>query len=165
MTDPAVASANDRNDVVELLARYASMPDTMDWDELPLTVFAEQVTWDFQSAGGPPPVESPRAELISHIRVCFYGFAATHHAITNHRVTVDGDTAHVRAHIHAEHWVTPELAAGGPNCWLVVGFYDDDAVRTPDGWRLQRVKLTVRHQENGHLFPIALAEGQRVLGL
>ena len=102
---------------------------------------------------------------MAQIRTGFYGFKATHHAITNHRVTVDGDTAHVRAHIRAEHWLSPELAGDEPNCWLVVGFYDDDAIRTPDGWRLQRVKLTVTHQENADLWPIALAEGQRVLGL
>lgn len=29
--------------------------------------------------------------------------------------------------IRAEHWVSPERAAGGPDCWLVVGFYDHEA--------------------------------------
>ena len=43
------------------------------------------------------------------------------------------------AHIRAEHWAPPEVAAGGPNCWLVVGFYDDVAARTPQGWRLSSV--------------------------
>jgi hypothetical protein len=31
---------------------------------------------------------------------------------------------------------------------LVVGFYDNVAVRTPEGWRLSSVKLTLTHQEN-----------------
>jgi hypothetical protein len=52
------------------------------------------------------------------------------------------------AHVRAEHWVPDDVAAGGPNCWLVVGFYDDVAVRTPEGWRLSSVKLTLTHQEN-----------------
>jgi hypothetical protein len=87
----------------------------------------------------------------------FTVFTATHHAITNHRVTVDGDRASLRAHIRAEHWLPPELVQSGPNCWLVVGLYDDDAVRTADGWRLTTVKLSVRYEENAHLFDVALA--------
>jgi SnoaL-like domain len=164
MSDSGTSQADDRNSLVELLARYASIPDTKDWDELPPTVFTERVTWDFESLGGHAPQEWPRAALIDRIRSSLAGFAATHHAITNHRVTVDGDTAHLRAHIHAEHWLAPDVAGDGPNCWLVVGFYDDDAIRTPDGWRLQRVKLSLTHQQNAELLPVAVAEGRRILG-
>ena len=55
----------------------------------------------------------------------------------------------------------PEVAAGGPNCWLVVGFYDDVAVRTPEGWRLSSVKLTVTHQENEALLAASIAAAKR----
>jgi hypothetical protein len=33
----------------------------------------------------------------------------------------------------------------------VVGFYDNEAVRTDGGWRLSKVKLTAAYQENAHL--------------
>jgi hypothetical protein len=85
---------------------------------------------------------------------------ATHHAITGHVVNIDGDTATIHAHVRAEHWVPGELAGGGPNFWLVVGFYDNEAVHTADGWRLNRVKLTSAHQENPHLSSLALAAVQ-----
>src|SRR5262245_20544458 len=98
-SDEVRASADDRDEIVELLGRYASMPDTKDWEELPRTVFADEVTWDFQSLSGRPPAHLSRSELVARLRVTFAGLAATHHAITNHRVTVDGDTAHIRAHI------------------------------------------------------------------
>ena len=62
-----------------------------------------------------------------------------------------------RAHVRAEHWAPPEIAAGGPSCWLVVGFYDDVAVRTPEGWRLSSVKLTLTHQENEALLAASMA--------
>jgi hypothetical protein len=39
----------------------------------------------------------------------------------------------------------------------VVGFYDDDAVRTPDGGRLTKVKLSRPYHAHAHLFDIALA--------
>jgi hypothetical protein len=63
-------------------------------------------------------------------------------------VTIDGDRATIHAHIRAEHWLPAELVGDGPNCWLVIGFYDDEAVRTPDGWRPALFKLTVTYQEN-----------------
>ncbi len=53
----------------------------------------------------------------------------------------------MHAHVRAEHW----LPSGEPNRWLVVGFYDNEAVRTPDGWRLSSVRLTASYQENAGL--------------
>jgi SnoaL-like domain len=147
---------SDRDELVELLARYASIADSRDWDAMP-AVLVDPVRWDFESLGGPPARTIALAELAAMFKSLFPGFTATHHAITNHRVTVDGDQATIRAHIRAEHWLPPELVESGPNCWLVVGFYDDTAVRTADGWRLTTVKLSVRYQENAHLFDIALA--------
>ena len=148
---------SDRDELVELLARYASMPDTGDWDELPLMVFADEVTMDFESLGGQPATTAPRAELMALYKSLFAAWSATNHAITNHRITVDGDRATIRAHVRAEHWLPPELVESGPNCWLVVGFYDDDAVRGADGWRLTKVKLSVTHEENAHVAAVAFA--------
>ena len=61
--------------------------------------------------------------------------------IADLKVEIDGDTAKIHAHVRAEHWVPDTLADGGPNRWLVAGFYDNEAVRTVDGRRLSRVKL------------------------
>jgi hypothetical protein len=49
------------------------------------------------------------------------------------------------------------VAAGGPDCWVVVGFYDHVAVRTLEGWRLSSVTLTAVHQENADLLPRVMA--------
>jgi hypothetical protein len=102
-------------------------------------------------------MSTPLGDYVEILRGSFAPFTATHHAITGHVVTIDGDHATVHAHVRAEHWVPAELADGGPDRWLVVGFYDNEAVRTPDGWRLTRVKLTASHQENAHLSSVALA--------
>ena len=48
MTEP-----HDRDEIVELMSRYAAMPDTRDWDELPRSVFCDELTADFSSLGGP----------------------------------------------------------------------------------------------------------------
>ena len=141
---------HDRDELVELMSRYAAVPDTRDWDDLPRTVFCDEFTADFSSLGA-PAMTFNRDDWCRRTKQTFGAWTATHHAITNHRIAVDGDRATIRAHVRAEHWVPPEVAAVGPSCWLVVGFYDNVAVRTPEGWRLCSIKLTATHQENEEL--------------
>ncbi|WP_367124640.1 nuclear transport factor 2 family protein [Streptomyces phytohabitans] len=141
---------SDRAEIVELLGRYADMADLKDFDT-PERVYADEVALDFESVVGVPPMTVPLDQYVEVLRGAFAPFAATHHVISGHVVALDGDRATVHAHVRAEHWLPAESAAGGPDCWLVVGFYDNEAVRTPDGWRLSRVKLTATHQENPQL--------------
>jgi hypothetical protein len=155
---------SDRDELVELLGRYAAIPDTKDFEVLPSTVFTDPVTMDFESLGRPPARTFSLATLMAVFRVTFASFTATHHAITNHRVAIDGDRATIRAHVRAEHWLPSALVESGPTCWLVVGFYDDTAIRTADGWRLGSVKLSVTHQENADLYDLAVAAARDKAG-
>ena len=147
-----MTSGHDRDELVELMSRYANISDTPDWDELPRSVLCAEFTSDFGSLGVPVATVS-RDAWCDQSKHASAGWRATHHAITNHRILIDGDRATIRAHVRAEHWVPAGLAGGGPDCWLVVGFYDNVAVRTPEGWRLSSIKLTVTHQENAALRP------------
>lgn len=152
---------SDRADLIELFGRYADIADLKEFTELPGLVYTDPLTMDFESVIGTPPATVSLGDYIDALRVSFAGFAATHHAITGHVVDIDGDTARIHAHVRAEHWLPDELTDGGPARWLVVGFYDNEAVRTADGWRFNRVKLTAIHQENPHLAGIAMAAGAR----
>ncbi|MBV8960166.1 MAG: nuclear transport factor 2 family protein [Actinobacteria bacterium] len=147
---------SDRDELVELMSRYATMSDTKEWEELPRTVFCDEFTSDFSSLGTPARTVT-RDAWCAQSKRAFAGWTATHHLITNHRIAVDGDRATIRAHVRAEHWAPPEVAAGGPNCWLLVGFYDNAAVRTADSWRLSVLRLTVTYQENDALLAAAMA--------
>jgi len=155
-TETAMTEHHDRDELVDLMSRYANMPDTKNWDELPRSVLCDEFTCDFSSLGTPVTRISRDAWCQQSKRV-FAGWTATHHSITNHLIAIDGDHATIRAHVRAEHWAPPEVAAGGPNCWLVVGFYDDVAVRTPEGWRLSSITLTMTHQENEGLLVASMA--------
>ena len=157
-----MSNVEDRFAIMELLARYATIPDEKNFDGV-FDVFADSVRWDFESVGGGPASMMTPAHIKAWLLPGFTGFVATHHAITNHRITVDGDHAAIRAHFHAEHWIDPAEAGGGPTCWLATGFYDDEAVRTPDGWRLSSVRLTMTHSDGIEIVPIAHAVGQRKL--
>jgi SnoaL-like protein len=143
----------DRADLIELFGRYADIADLKEFTDLPALVFTDPVTLDFSSVAGIPVMTVPLADYVEILRGSFAAFAATHHAITGHVVDLDGDRAGVHAHVRAEHW----LPGDGPDRWLVVGFYDNEAVRTADGWRFSRVQLTASHQENAHLASAAVA--------
>ncbi|WP_405953998.1 nuclear transport factor 2 family protein [Streptomyces phaeochromogenes] len=149
-------NANDRADIIQLLGMYADIADKKEFTELPRLVFTDPLTLDFESVTGMPPMETPLDQYTEILRGAFAPFVATHHAITGHVVGIDGDRATIHAHVRAEHWLPEELADGGPNRWLVVGFYDNEAVRTADGWSLDRVKLTSTYQENAHLVGAAV---------
>ena len=154
--------ADDRFAIMELLAKYATIPDEKNFDGV-FDVFTDTVRWDFESVGNGPATMKTPADIKAWLLPGFTGFAATHHAITNHRIAIDGDHAVVRAHIHAEHWIDPARAGGGPTCWVAVGFYDDEAVRTAEGWRLCSVRLTMTHSSGIEVAPIARAIGQELL--
>jgi len=151
-----VTELRDRDELVELMSRYANVSDTRDWEQLPRLVFCEEITCDFSSLGT-PVTKLSREAWCQRMKLVFAGWKATHHAITNHLMAIDGGRATIRAHVRAEHWAPAEVAAGGPNCWLVVGFYDNVAVRTPEGWRLSSIKLTLIHQENEALLAATMA--------
>ncbi|WP_063061193.1 nuclear transport factor 2 family protein [Nocardia sienata] len=151
---------SDRAELIELLSRYADIADLKEFTELPRRVFTDPVTVDFESVSGIPPTIVPLGDYLEILRASFASFVATHHAITGHVVEIDGDRATIHAHVRAEHWLPSEIANGGPDRWLVVGCYDNAAVRTADGWRLTRVKLTAAHQENAHLAAVATGQGR-----
>lgn len=142
---------SDRSEIIELFGRYADIADTKNFDELPRRVHTDPFTVDFRSVADVPPTETALDDYVQVLRGSFDPFVATHHAITGHVIDVDGDRARAHAHVRAEHWVPDEVAGGGPNRWLVVGFYDNEAVRTANGWRFSKVKLTAAYQENAHL--------------
>jgi len=73
---------------------------------------------------------------------------------------IDGTASRLGKLLATTTLARPEIAAGRPSCWLVVGFYDDVAVRTPEGWRLRSVNLTLTHQENEAL-AASMAVAQR----
>ncbi|MFJ4694400.1 nuclear transport factor 2 family protein [Streptomyces sp. NPDC088766] len=109
------------------------------------------MTLGFSSVTGLPPMTVPFDEYVQVPGRAFAPFPATHHTITGHVVETDGDRATLHAHVRAGHRVPEGRAGGGPDRWMVAGFYDNEAIRPPHGRRLSSVRLTATHQENAHL--------------
>jgi SnoaL-like domain len=63
------------------------------------------------------------------------GMGPTYHRLTNFTISVDGDRATARSYVHAVLQAIPD----DPASWVeALGHYDDELVRTPEGWRIAR---------------------------
>lgn len=75
---------------------------------------------------------SPDFEESSHAQA-----GHTLHRMTNHAIDIDDNHAKARSYVDA--WIMSQDNASGIN---VVGFYDDELVRTERGWRIKRRVFT-----------------------
>src|SRR4051812_6031947 len=77
---------------------------------------------------------------VASIKPLFVGLGATQHTMSNARVEIDGDHATCVMYVQAQHF----LARGDrDNSYTVGGYYTNTLVRSPQGWRLRKVQLTV----------------------
>ena len=73
-------------------------------------------------------------------------FAVTQHVLSNHRITVQGDTATCAVYMQARHFPRPEEA--GQTVWDIGGYYTHYLTRMAEGWKIARYILTVTWTEN-----------------
>jgi 3-phenylpropionate/cinnamic acid dioxygenase small subunit len=130
-----VAALTDRFAIVDLLHRYATGLDTRDWDKL-ASVFTHDGVADYGALGG---VNEGPAAIVKLCSGALEGLDASQHIISNEVIEVDGDRARARCYFKAQHVFRG--AEGGDN-FLVGGTYEDEIVRTAEGWRIERRTLT-----------------------
>jgi hypothetical protein len=121
---------SDREDIVQLVNLYGFAMDTQRWD-----LFDRIFTEDCDADYGASSHWTDRARFKQDFGSFHEGFDATQHVMTNHLVTVAGDTA--AAHTYGS-WRLVRHAAGDPPVWDGTGYYDDQLVRTAAGWRIAR---------------------------
>jgi hypothetical protein len=125
---------SDREDIFEVTVRYATAIDTRQYDLLS-TVFTEEADLDYGVVGH----WKSAAEITEFMDAAHAGAAHTLHRMTNQAITIDGDAATVRTYVDA--LILLEDGSGANP----VGYYDDHAVRTADGWRINsRTYTSVR---------------------
>ena len=126
----SIQEISDRFEIMDLLTDYCSAIDDKDIDALD-QIFTPNARIDFSKAGG------PRGDLktIKKFLTENLGNLPRQHLISNHRIRIEGDTAHVRCMCY-----NPlELPSTGTTLEVAIwGFwYQDKGVRTSDGWRIQ----------------------------
>ncbi len=122
----------DRQDISELLVRYATGIDRRDWP-LFRTVFTDDCELDYGVIGVWNGVDAV-AEFMEQTHAMA---GHTMHRLSNQAITVDGDKAEARTYIDGL-----IMAADNKSGVNAIGFYDDEIVRTPDGWRIARRRYT-----------------------
>ncbi len=127
MTEP-----DDRQDISDLLVRYATGIDRRDWP-LFRTVFTGDCELDYGEIGSWTGVDAVTDFMERAHALAGY----TLHRLTNQTITVDGDKAVARTYVDA--LIMFGDNQGGANG---IGFYDDEIVRTPAGWRIARRRFT-----------------------
>jgi hypothetical protein len=113
----------DRDEILQLLHRYNHCFDGGDawgWADTFTPDGVEEVVGGVTFCG--------RQELAAHVKE----ITGERHVVVNPVIEVRGDTATVRAYLLLYRGV--ELG--------VTGSYEDDLVRTPDGWRFTKRKFT-----------------------
>ena len=126
----------DRQEIEDLVNRYIHAIDLRGPDEKTAReLFTDDVVQDFS------PAVYTGIEHVAPVHKQFIDpWGPTLHRTTNHLVDIDGDRATVKAkflatHLHREDDPGVIFHIGGD--------FFADAVRTPDGWRLSKIGLTV----------------------
>lgn len=132
MTDQLDVS--DKLDIQETISRYHDGGSRSDWDQL-IATFLPEAVWEVPAMDlrceGSANIRETMTSLLEPIE---YLMQINSPAIIN----VDGDTATARSSIR-------EVAKfrGRPGVMDVVGTFNDELRRTPDGWRFARRTFTI----------------------
>lgn len=126
---------DDRQDISDLLVRYATGIDRRDWP-LFRTVFTDDCELDYGEIGAWRGVDAV-TEFMTQTHA---PAGHTLHRLSNQVITVEGDTAVARTYVDALIMFGDNQSGGaGANG---IGFYDDEIVRTGAGWRIARRRFT-----------------------
>ncbi|OBF31283.1 polyketide cyclase [Mycobacterium sp. ACS1612] len=131
----------DKEQIAEVLIRYATGIDSKDWPLL-RRCWTEDVDVDYGEVG-----RYSGADAITDLmRQLHDAMGPTYHRLTNLTIAVDGDRATARSYVHAVLQAIPDDAAS----WVeALGHYDDELVRTADGWRISRRTTSIARVHAG----------------
>jgi hypothetical protein len=122
-----------RDDVVELMVRYGVAIDRKDWAGF-RACFTPDVEAVYEGFG----TYHGHDELEGFVRPAVTSLDATQHLFSNFLVQLDGDSAQFQCYVQATH---VKLATPGGNRFTVGGPYDNHAVLTPEGWKMDRFRF------------------------
>jgi 3-phenylpropionate/cinnamic acid dioxygenase small subunit len=118
----------DRQDIADVLLRYATGIDRRDWP-LFRTVFTDDCQLDYGEVGSWRGVDA-----VTEFMQQAHALAGhTMHRLTNQVITVDGNSAQARTYVDAL-----IMLANNNSGVNAAGFYDDEFVRTEQGWQIAR---------------------------
>jgi len=126
----SLAEISDRFEIQQLLIDYSTAIDTRQFDDLD-HVFTADAYIDYRAMGG---IAGRFPEVKAWLTQVLPNFPAYAHMLGNFDVRIDGDTASSRTICF-----NPMVLGGEQNQILYCGlWYDDEFIRTAEGWRMSR---------------------------
>jgi 3-phenylpropionate/cinnamic acid dioxygenase small subunit len=141
----------DKEQIAEVLIRYASGIDSKDWP-LFRSCWTDEIDVDYQQLG-----RFTSADALTEVMTRLHeNMGPTYHRLSNFVIAVDGDRATARSYVHAVLMLQPDDSTN----WVdALGYYDDVFVRTQGGWRIrERLSRTARTLAGGDLATAAVKE-------
>lgn len=148
MTTDGTAAIHDRLAITDVLYACAAALDARDWDLLG-SCFLHDAVEEFSTGARVDGCTG----IVAYCQAALAGLDATQHLVSNVRIDLAGDGAAVRSYFQAQHLRAD--ADGGPT-FTVGGSYEDEFVRTAEGWRIAARRL-VRSWTSGN--PAVMAVG------
>ena len=149
----AQASAQDAAAIETVVRSVGSLADCHDFDAL-AELYADEVRLDYTSlAGGEPEVVSG-TEIMNRWAGVLPGFDRTHHALSDVKVTTEGDRARATATVVADHWL-------GAMHWRVRGNYAYELARSGSDWRITAHRFTVTGEDGSRVIFAPAAEAAK----
>lgn len=125
-------------EISQTLYRGFRYTDEKNWDAR-VTYFTDELTIDF---GGVKPSQTIAASALIDWARLAYALVETQHMSFNLDVQLDGDRATSFSYGHARH---QRIDSG--DFWHIYARYEHEYVRTEDGWKIARIKMTPVFQE------------------
>lgn len=125
----------DRQEIIDLLVRYTMAVDTKNWAQVEQCFTPDAVAdygEEFGYYEGYPAIEA--------VLKSYHLLDVSQHILSNFLVEINGDSARSKCYLHAQHYM---VGAEGGDTYTIGGIYDDEMVRSDDGWRIKKRTLTV----------------------
>lgn len=123
----------DRAAIIDVTIRYAWALDSRSWDDLDTVFLPDATAFMTEDLVG-------REAIKARVRRALEPLDLSQHIIANHQIVIEGDRASCRCYLQAQH--VREAAGRSPN-FIVAGRYEDQLVRTADGWRIAHRNLVI----------------------
>lgn len=138
-----VRALEDREEIAKLIWSFGFYLDTGRWEEITEAMYTEDAEDEHAEHTDWPMIAKGHEELKKFFRSGMPNFDGTQHLNGPSWIEVDGDTATARTYVFASHWMKAGPGTGPirPADCILSLIYDDDLVRTEDGWRFSRRRL------------------------
>ncbi|MBX7430799.1 nuclear transport factor 2 family protein [Mycobacterium sp. Y57] len=131
---PEVQPLGDEIEIEALITRYCSAVDAKDWPAY-RAMFTDDARVDYSAAG---LVVGTVDDAVKFLSRHGEGMAIGMHYLTNVESRIDGADAHVVAM-----WFNAVRLPAAEDMTFFCGRWHDELVRTPSGWRIDKLRLEV----------------------